>query len=472
MISRMRSSSHRARSRRGRTAAPSRGATPPGSRPAETFAHRLAFWTLGFLLLAVPFILDSALKDAFRLPKALAGETLALLSLFFLAFAWKGPQEWLEIWRAPFVRIFGPFVALATVVSLASPHVAHVHRGLAGLWIGALAVWGWSVGFSRQELRQALTFSLVPASVLAAVAILQFHGLYQPYALVGIAASSRFAIGSLAGNVGDLSAALVLPVLLAQAELAAGRRVVLSGAALVLCLYALMATQTFSAIAGVAAGTAVFWAFRMLRRRVGIALAVVAGALVLLLALVGPFRERSLVKIDEIARGDWNSALTGRLDGWRAAIWMVEEHPLTGVGVGAFRTEFIPAKTALLGQGVVFFAEQMNVVFANAHNDLLELAAETGWPGLAAFLFGLVQLGRRLLRWRRDRPPGTADSAGGRPPTSSTTATARLDQLALAWAGLAGIGVLALANFPFRIAVSLWPACLFVAWVLTVEEES
>ena len=118
--------------------------------------HRLALWTLWLLLIAVPFVLDSAQKDAFRLPKALLGETLALLSLFFLALAWKGPEEWRRLLRAPFVAMFGPFVVLATLLSLASPHLAHVHRGLVGLWIGALAVWGWSVGFSRRELGEAL----------------------------------------------------------------------------------------------------------------------------------------------------------------------------------------------------------------------------------------------------------------------------------------------------------------------------
>ena len=167
-----------------------------------------------------------------------------------------------------------------------------------------------------------------------------------------------------------------------------------------------MVTQTFSAIAGVAAGTLVFWALRLSRRRAAIAVAALAGALVLMLALVGPLRERSLGKIDQIARGDWNSVLTGRLDGWRAAVWMVEEHPLTGVGVGAYRTEFIPAKTALLRDGVVFFADQMNVVFANAHNELLEVAAETGLPGLVALLFGLALLARRLVRRQRRESAG------------------------------------------------------------------
>ena len=427
------------------------GARVGGANAGDRATHRLALWSLWLLLLAVPFVLDSAQKDAFRLSKALLGETLALLSLLFLAFAWKGPEEWRRLLRAPFVVTFGPFVALATLLSLASPHVEHVQRGLAGLWIGALAIWGWSVGFSRRELGEALRFYLVPASILAAVAILQFHGIYQPYAFVGIAESSRFAIGSLAGNVGDLAAALVLPAILAQAELARGKRVALAAVALALCLYGLIVTQTFSAIAGVAVGTIVFWGFQISRRRAALAVAAVAGALVLVLALVGPFRERSLVKLAEVARGDWNSVLTGRLDGWRAAVWMVGEHPLTGVGVGAYRTEFVPAKTALLRDGVVFFVDQLNVVFANAHNELLEVAAETGWPGLAAFAFGLGMLVRRLFRRRAESPRSTA---------------------ALAWAGSAAITVLSLANFPFRIAVALWPICLFVAWMLAAEESA
>jgi O-antigen ligase len=427
--------------------------------PLARTAHRLALGALWLLFLALPFVLDSAQKDSFRPPKAYLGETLALLSLFLLAFAWKGPAEWRRLARAPFVLTFGPFLLVATLISLASPHTAHVHRGLVGLWIGSLAIWGWSAGFERHELRQALTLQLVPASILALIAILQFHGIYQPYSLMGLAATSRYAIGSLAGNVGDLAACLVLPAILAQAEIANGRRRGLAAAALVLCLYGLAVTQTLAAIVAVALGSAVFWAFHLSRRRALLGAATLVGAGLLLLAVVAPLRERAVAKMGEISRGDWNAVLTGRLDGWRAAVWMLGEHPATGVGVGAYRTEFIHAKLALVRSGVAFFEEQQNVVFANAHNELLEVAAETGWPGLLTFLLGVALLARGLLRRQRSSAGASTAEPGGAAPGGT----------ALAWSGLVAVAILSLANFPFRIAISLWPICLFLAWILAVE---
>lgn len=434
--------------------------TPPAVRTtgaAQTGPQRLAWGVLALLSFAVPIVLDSAQKDGFRLPKALLGETLALVSLFLLSWNWRGPEEWVRCLKAPFVRLFGPFLIVATLVSLASPHAAHVYRGLAGLWIGAIAIWGWSVGFSREELRRLLVLQLWPAGGLAAISILQFHGLYQPYSLVGIAESSRLAVGSLAGNVGDLASYLVLPAIVAQAEWARGRHRKLAAGALGLCLYGLAVTQTLAALAAVAVGSAAFWALTLPARRwVPRASAAFAGAL-LLLSLVGPLRERALGKLSEVASGDWNAVLTGRLDGWRAAVWMLGEHPLTGVGIGAFRTEFIPAKTALVRSGVAFFEDQQNVVFANAHNELLEVGAETGWLGLLAFAFGLYGLGSLLRRQRRSQVEAPETGRSRETEDGST---------GLAWAGAIAIGVLSMANFPFRIGLSLWPICFFLAWVL------
>ena len=115
---------------------------------------------------------------------------------------------------------------------------------------------------------------------------------------------------------------------------------------------------------------------------------------------------------------------------------MFAEHPFTGVGQGAFRAAFVDAKAALLERGAVFFERQPFPVFANAHNEPLEVAAETGLPGLLALGWALWLIGRRLRA-------GVLAAASG--------------ERALAAAGLGALALLSLTGFPFRIAVVAFP---------------
>jgi O-antigen ligase len=239
---------------------------------------------------------------------------------------------------------------------------------------------------------------------------------------------------------------LVLPCLVAQWMLAAHSRRRLTfwaaGFALVVCLYAMARTQTFSALAALALGSAVFWWVLLPRRKallVGGAGLIVAAVL---LAGVGPLRTRVGKAIDFAQRGEVNTLLSGRLDGWRAAVSMLREHPATGVGHGAFLPEFAPAKLKLLERGVPFFAGHVQPMFANAHGEILNVAAEWGIPGLLALTWALWLLAAEL---RRGGPP--------RP------------DLALAWAGTGALAVVALTYFPFRMALVAYPALLFLAWV-------
>jgi O-antigen ligase len=209
----------------------------------------------------------------------------------------------------------------------------------------------------------------------------------------------------------------------------------------------MLLTQTLAAVAAVLAGTLLLWAPRVPRRRAAALLAGLLVALALLAAGVAPLRQRVMEKAQALAEGNWNWLLTGRLDGWRTAAWMLREHPLTGVGQGAYRAEFAPAKLALLDQGVKFFPGLKESGFANAHNELLEAGAEWGIPGLLALAWALWVLLAALRR------------AGCTP-----------EDRALAWAGTAALGILSLVDFPFRIALVAFPALLFLSWVLTVEE--
>ncbi|MFL6261984.1 MAG: O-antigen ligase family protein [Thermoanaerobaculia bacterium] len=435
---------------------PRSNAAPPRKAPGDL---RLGIFFLWLLVLVPPLIWAPVAKESFRQPKLLAAEWLALASLACLAWGLRrvervGPAD---LWRLPAARIVLPVLGVATLGLAFTRHPLHAREALIDLWTGAAALVGWSAALSSERLARLLRGLLWPAFLLALIGIGQFHGVWQPLRLAHLEEGSRLAITSLAGNPGDLAAFLVLPCLVAQDLLRrcagggwrspAGLGAVL---ALAVSVYALLLTQTLAAVAALLAGSLLLWGTRMPRRRVALLLAGGAVAAALLAAGVAPLRERVVFKWQEMARGNWNSVLTGRFDGWRAAVWMFERHPLAGVGQGAYQAEFAPAKLALIDRGAIFFPGlTQGSAFDNAHNEVLEAAAEWGLPGLLALGWGLWVLLRALRR------------GAGTP-----------EDQALAWAGTAALAVLSLVDFPFRVALVGFPALLFLSWVLRRAEEA
>lgn len=420
---------------------------------------RFAGWAMWALVLAPPFLLSPTAKEAFRTPKLLVSEWLALLSVLFLAWKIRAVEEvsLARLWRQPAVRALLPILVIATLGIWTSAHSFHVREALADLWIGAVCLTGWSLGFSSARLERFLAGLLWPAAALALLGILQFHHLFQPLQLLGIGYDPRLAVTSTAGNPGDLAAYLVLPCLIAQRLLLRREPAPLARwgtiLALALCVYALVVTQTLAALAAVALGTLILWLHVLPRRRAAVLLAAGAVAALVVVMAVPPLRQRVVEKVGQARRGDLNAVLTGRLDGWYAAGWMLRQHPWTGVGHGAFRPEFIPAKLALLDQGIPFYSGQVLVVFGNAHNEILEAGAEWGWPGLVALAWALWVLLDALRR--------PAAAAG-----SDLPEAVRARDRGLAWAGTLALAVLSVAYFPFRVALIAFPALLFLAWVL------
>ena len=410
----------------------------------------IALW---LLMLGTPFLIAPAAKEAFRQPKLLVGEWLALASLFLLAWG-VGRMERVRlaaVGRHPAVQAVVPMLLVATLGFATTRHPFHFREALTDLWIGAACLAGWSLALAPPRIERVLRGLLWPASLLALLGILQAHRLWEPLHFVGIQPGERFAVTSLAGNPGDLAAYLVLPCLIAQwvlvRRLRAGERsgpaVWGAGLALAICLYALARTQTLAALAALLTGGVIFWVSLLPRRRVAGVLAGAAALAVVLVLAVAPLRDRVAHLFRLTGEGDLNDALSGRFDGWNAAAFMLAEHPLAGVGQGGYLPEFSPAKLTLIARGVPFFQGHMQPVFANAHSEFLEVAAEWGVPGLLALGWGLWVLWRAL---RRGGPPA--------------------EDRALAFAGVAALAVLALVHFPFRTALVGFPAVLFLAWVL------
>ena len=433
------------------------GAAASARRPrvaADSPALRLAWWlAAGALSLPTLVVLPWAV-DTFRLPQRMAAEWLALASLAALSLAGGRAGEGGERgvpWRRPAVAAVAPLLLVATAGLLATAHRAHVAEALVDLWIGAAALAGWALGFPAPRLRRLLDVAAVAAVPSAAIAVLQAHDLWEPMRFVVDPGGERYAITSLAGNPGDLAALLVLPALVSQANVmrAAGLWRWAWLAALLLQVYALAATRTLTALAALAAGSALLWLLALPWRRRLLAAGGTAVALVLVVLAVPPLRERLAVQAGLLRQGDFDSLLTGRLDGWRVAARLLAERPVTGVGHGAFRAEFARTKLAMAAEGEQFFGGHLRPSFVNVHNEYLEVGAETGWPGLLALAWGAA-----VLAWAARRVWRAAARSEG----------------ALAWAGLAAIAVLALAYFPFRLGPVAFCWIAFFAWLVAVAE--
>lgn len=413
-------------------------------------------WTIGLLFLVVAVALDPRMNDGFRAPKLWLAEILALVSLLLLSTRLLDAgtmdlRSLRSLTQQPALRAVVPLflVAALTVFSSEAPRISA--GALASLAIGAAALVGWSLGLPRPRLRGLLAFLLVPAALLAGFGVLQFHGWFRPFDFAGMQEATRLGITSLAGGSGDLGALLAFAAVIGQAEVlrrkGSARWAV--AAALGLIVYGAVITQTLTAVAALGLSSLVFWTWILPRkRRLPVLAGLVVGA-VALVALVAPLRERVVSLSQQFAKGEINVVLTGRLDPWHVAVRQLQDHPLLGVGHGAFEASFAETKLDLVDEGVRFFPGQAQVMFDTAHNEVLQVGAEWGVLGLLALGWALWVVFVQIHRLPSD--------------------TGKRDR-ALAWAGLASLAVLSVTSFPFHLALTAYPALLFFAWVLSPDK--
>ncbi|CAN5622731.1 O-antigen ligase family protein [soil metagenome] len=86
-------------------------------------------------------------------------------------------------------------------------------------------------------------------------------------------------------------------------------------------------------------------------------------------------------------------AVQERVAHWKAGLQMLEDHPFSGVGAGNYNANFREETTVW----------RFRIPRGHAHNDLIQMGAQTGYPGLIAYLAVLFTAGVRLLRSARGR---------------------------------------------------------------------
>jgi len=373
------------------------------------------------LVLAVPLVWHSGMEDMFRTPKTeLALAAWGVLAAVF-AVSNRGCAAWRERWWAA----WGGVLAGAGLSALASGQPARV---LAAMLPVALAALGW--GAIRQlpePRRRTLERAIIWAAVLEATAALLFlRSEWRPESF-GLLPNltGRYALIGTLGNPADVAVFLVLPALLAgRYAFSARKQRWLPAAAALLLASVIVATRTFTAVVALALGAAVLaWRALPRARRVPALAALACVSVVLVLAT--PLRQHVSDTAAALHSGNAIWLGSGRAAGYASAVAMFAAHPLTGVGFGLFEANSFRflSRDALATRAQVLGLE---TGFGEAHNDLLQHAAETGAIGLALAAAGVVLA-----------------VGGGARARSMVAPAASL---------LAAAAVLALAQFPLHLA--------------------
>lgn len=385
-------------------------------------------------MVLTPVVIDLQAKDAFRYPKELVVRTGCILVCALLASA-----AILNGWRWPFHSI-SKRIRIASAAVVAWTTIAALTATSQTLAIAsAVTVLGYYVFFlgvsivavRRRSLAIVLAL-LIPAAINAVVLLLQAGQIWNPFSK-WLPISGRVTLIALLGNVGDVGGYLAPAALIAvAASLAMRSKTALAIA--IICLSALIASQSLTAIVASTAGLIALSALLFFRRPAYVALviALIAGTTL----LYGPLRRRTATAFDMLRQGKTDAALSDRLTAFVAAVEMIRDHPIAGVGPGCYAFNYFDYKIrAEVLYPVLAQSMSRSTNFAETHNDHLQIASEIGIPGYLICLTALIIAFMPSFR---------------SPQKDSRAEFARLSALPTATV----LFVSALAHFPMHLATS------------------
>lgn len=330
-------------------------------------------WVLLLIIAVVPFGENPYLRlsDSFLgiVPNFTVAKALGLVGLVIAVFRFASGRAPLSGLRAPQVAAFAAFIAwliVAAMVSGAGLQAATTTMAIVLMLPLVLAV-------ARTEAEILKAAGAAPI----VLALIFPYGLRQMLRFGG-----RFGVALWDSNYLALAVVLLIPLPLVFFRHARTpvRKALWLGVLLTLILELALAGSRGGLLGGVVVASLMVLLFA--RRKLLVA-AGAAGVIVLLLATPNPLSQRLLDERDTSASG----SDTARLKLVQAGLSMAAANPLTGVGLGRFKTE-------VESYGTVDKAQI-------AHNTYLELAAELGLLAVTTFLTVLWATFRSLLRARR-----------------------------------------------------------------------
>lgn len=416
---------------------------PVASAPSSAAVPRAVFWIVMTFALLVPLVWVTPSEEAFRRPKDLLVRLEAIVLGATVAWAMilgRTHLDWRELVRRPATRLTAAVLAWTVLATLLSSNRA-VSAGTLGHVVTMTVVFACTL-LALRERRMALALVPVgPALVNTAVIVAQRLHVWSP---VGTGRDSWQPTG-LIGNTNDTGAWLMFVALAAvAAALASPRWRWTAGAAAAVLVVGMFLTTTLSAVIALGAGLIVLGALRSIRTVAAVVVicALLAGAGI---TFYPPLHERFDRAARALSAGDYDRLFSYRFVGYLTA-WMIAlDHPVTGLGPGTFGWAYFDYRQRAEERFPMLKRSQSRMFnFSEAHNDHLQVLAQTGIPGLLLFAATLLFLARQSFRATRD---------------DDASRFVRYLSLPLA----AAFAVLALAQFPLELTAPMHTVLYFVA---------
>jgi O-antigen ligase len=352
---------------------------------------------------ALPLLFRRDPEDMFRLPKliALRGEAILIVFVTLASLLLGAPIPRIR-WRETWVLLPLIVLAIFLVITLTSTNRALSVSALASAAATAIVFFA-TVSTARSRGWILAAAPLAAAVVNAILTIIEELKLWMPFGEHSDI-PHHVQCNALIGNPNELGGYLGIAALAAMAIVTTRRWGARAIAVASILSVALLFSQTLTAIVAFAVAFFCMMALSSWRHALR-AVAIGAAAAVLLIALVTPFRVRATKTMHWIADGQYNAIATERFTPFVAAWTMFTDHPLTGVGPGAFAWQYFDHKLAA-DRRFPSLRETFNrgVNYGEVHNDHLQALAEGGVIGYAAFLALIAALGWISFTLPRDVP--------------------------------------------------------------------
>jgi len=347
-----------------------------------------AFVAVGIVVL--PLIFFPGQPDVFRLPKTIAFRAEAILiaavTLMAIALGARLPRiTWRDRWVAIPLATIG-LTALLTALStnrLVSIDALVSTVATAVVFFATLFVAprrGWFL----------LALPLGAAVINTLLVIVEELDLWMPFGTQpGL--KHHLQCSALLGNPNEIGSYLGAAALACVAGALVMRSMKL-GAIASLLIVGLIVSQTLTALIAFAA--ALFMLFAMTSVRAALKAAVITAIVAIVIVMsVAPLRTRVTNMLLWARSGNYNAVVTERLTPFLAAWEMFTDHPIAGVGPGAFGWQYYDYKLRVEAHlPELRNAFNRGVNFGEVHNDHLQLLAEGGVIGYLCFLALLTAL--------------------------------------------------------------------------------